>query len=233
MEKDLIPNPSLQDVRFLIFDLDGTLIDSKLDLALSVNHMCTAMGRPALDHDRIFSLVGHGAPVLARRALGEPVTDEEVNQGVQIFLQYYWDHMLDNTATYPGVTEAIEALSEYSLAVLTNKPVNFSRAILHGLGLAGCFVEVYGGNSFEQKKPHPVGIFELLEQTGTGLRESMMVGDSDTDVLTGRNAGIWTCGVKYGFGSHTLEAAPPDFLLENLMELPTLLNGRHRPQSES
>ena len=226
-------NPSLQDIRLLIFDLDGTLIDSKLDLALSVNHMCTTMGRTALDHDRIFSLVGQGAPVLVRRALGEPVTDEEVQQGVQIFLQYYWEHMLDNTATYPGVAEALQALSGYSLAVLTNKPVNFSRAILRGLGLASHFVEVYGGNSFAQKKPHPVGVFKLLEQTGTGLRESMMVGDSDTDVLTGRNAGIWTCGVKYGFGSPTLEAAPPDFLLENLMDLATLLNGRHRPHSKS
>ncbi|MEE8256687.1 MAG: HAD-IA family hydrolase [Acidobacteriota bacterium] len=228
-----MPPPSPQDIRLLIFDLDGTLIDSKLDLALSVNHMSVEMGRGTLDHSTIFSYVGRGAPLLVRRVLGvpspeEPVSDVEVEKGLEIFLNYYRDHMLDNTVTYPGVREALDTLKAeggHTLAVLTNKPVRFSREILKGLGLSHHFVEVYGGNSFEVKKPDPVGIRKLLEDTGAGPRETMIVGDSDTDVLTGRNAGVWTCGVTYGFGSYTLPQAPPDFLLDNLRELPPLLNG--------
>lgn len=228
-----MPPPSLQDIRLLIFDLDGTLIDSKLDLALSVNHMSVEMGRRALDHSTIFSYVGRGAPLLVRRVLGgpsseEPVSEVEVEKGLEIFLTYYRDHMLDNTVTYPGVREALDTLKAeggHTLAVLTNKPVRFSREILEGLKLSHHFVEVYGGNSFELKKPDPVGIRKLLEDTGAGPRQTMMVGDSDTDVLTGRNGGVWTCGVTYGFGSYTLAQAPPDFLLDNLQELPPLLNG--------
>ena len=220
-----MPNLTPGDVRLLIFDLDGTLIDSKLDLALSVNYMCVTMGRPALDHETIFSHVGRGAPTLVREVLGEPITDEEIDRAVSIFLQYYGEHMLDNTALYQGVQEGLDALDGYTMAVLTNKPVDFSRAILKGLSLTERFVEVYGGNSFEKKKPDPVGVFKLLEQTGIPKRQSMIVGDTDTDILTGRNADIWTCGVSYGFGSYTLEEAPPDFLLDNLTELPGLLNG--------
>ena len=221
-----MPNSSPRDVRLLIFDLDGTLIDSKLDLALSVNHMCVTMGRPALDHETIFSHVGRGAPTLVREVLGEPFPDDEVDRAVSIFLEYYREHMLDNTVLYPGVREGLDALDSFTMAVLTNKPVNCSRAILKGLGLAERFVEIYGGNSFEKKKPDPVGVFKLLEQTGTEKRQSMIVGDTDTDILTGRNADIWTCGVSYGFGSYTLGEAPPDFLLDNLRELPSLLNGK-------
>ena len=224
-----MPNPSPRDVRLLIFDLDGTLIDSKLDLALSVNHMCVAMGRPALDHETIFSHVGRGAPTLVREVLGEPLPDEEVDRAVEIFLEYYWEHMLDNTVLYPGVRKGLDALDGFTMTILTNKPVNFSRAILKGLKLADYFIEVYGGNSFEKKKPDPVGVFKLLQQTGIPKRQSMIVGDTDTDIITGRNADIWTCGVTYGFGSYTLEGAPPDFLLDNLTELPGLLNGKPKP----
>ena len=227
------PSPC-PDIRLLIFDLDGTLIDSKLDLALSVNHMSVEMGRGALDHSTIFSYVGGGAPLLVRRVLSGPssektVSDGEGEKGLEIFLSYYRDHMLDNTVPYPGVREALDTLKAgggRALAVLTNKPVRFSREILKGLELSHHFAEVYGGNSFEQKKPDPVGIRKLLEETGAGPRETMMVGDSNTDVLTGRNAGVWTCGVTYGFGSHTLAQAPPDFLVQNLLELAPLLNGR-------
>ena len=123
------------DVRVLIFDLDGTLIDSKLDLAHAINAMLEHMGRQPLAHDTIFSMVGNGAPVLVRRALGEGVTDQEADDGLAYFLGYYRTHMLDNTVAYPGVREGLDLLKNNPLAVLTNKPVNFSRAILDGLGL--------------------------------------------------------------------------------------------------
>jgi phosphoglycolate phosphatase len=126
-----------------------------------------------------------------------------------IFLDYYREHMLDHTTLYPGVRGGLEQLGDRTLAVLTNKPVRFSREMLERLGLAPLFTAIYGGNSFPQKKPDPVGVEKLMADTGARERQTLMVGDSDTDVLTGRNAGVWTCGVTYGFGAHTLEETPP------------------------
>jgi len=213
-------NGKFGGVRVLIFDLDGTLIDSKLDLALAVNAALEHLGRPALEHDTIFSYVGGGAPMLVRRALGEAVTDEEVEAGLAYFLSYYRAHMLDHTVPYPGVREGLELLSRYSMAVLTNKPVRFSKAILDGLGLGRHFRYVYGGNSFQTKKPDPEGVNVLLRDLEVIPREAMMVGDSDVDVRTARNAGTWACGVTYGLGFDGMREHPPDVMLDSLVELP-------------
>lgn len=209
----------------MIFDLDGTLVDSKTDLASSVNAMRQRMGFAPLAHDLIASYVGHGVTILVRRVLGEQATEEEVERGMAIFLDYYGLHMLDNTTIYPGVREALEELGDRRLAVLTNKPLHFSREMLQRLGIAGSFSFIYGGNSFSQKKPDPVGVRTLMSDTGIPASQTLMVGDSDTDVLTGRNAGVWTCGVTYGFGAHTLENTPPDIVLDDLRDLTLLLNG--------
>jgi len=212
-------------VRVLIFDLDGTLIDSKLDLAYSVNAMLEHMGRAPLVHESIYSMVGNGVPVLVRRALGEGATDAEVAEGMPYFLSYYREHMLDNTVTYPGVREGLDLLVGRPMAVLSNKPVKFSQAIIEGLGLARYFRYIYGGNSFEKKKPDPVGVEILLRDFAVSQREAMMVGDSEVDVKTARNAGIWACGVTYGLGSEGLRVNPPDLMLDSLAELPAHLDG--------
>ena len=150
------------NVRVLIFDLDGTLIDSKLDLAHAVNAMLEHMGRTPLAHDMVYSYVGNGAPMLVRRALGEGATDADCEKGLAHFLAYYRAHMLDNTVTYPGVREGLEKLKGKAMAVLTNKPVRFSEEILNGLGLSRYFKFIYGGNSFEKKKPDPMGVETIL-----------------------------------------------------------------------
>lgn len=134
--------------------------------------------------------------------------------------------MLDHTVTYPGVREALEEVADRKLAVLTNKPVKFSQAILEGLGLSRYFTHVYGGNSFEQKKPDPVGLVTIMRESAAVAAQTMIVGDSDTDVLTGRNAGVWTCGVTYGLAPETLVTTPPDFVLDDLRDLPSLLYDR-------
>jgi len=210
----------------LVFDLDGTLVDSKKDLALSVNAMREQMQLEPLPFELIASYVGQGVQTLVRRALGGQASDANVEKGLGFFLEYYYIHMLDNTHTYPGVREALEELSDRRMAVLTNKPVRFSREMLARLGIASCFAYVYGGNSFPQKKPDPIGVNKLMDDLKTPRLQTMMVGDSDTDVLTGRNARVWTCGVTYGFGASTFKDAPPDLLLDDLRELPPLLNGR-------
>jgi len=219
-------NKRFSDVRVLIFDLDGTLIDSKLDLANSINAMLEHMGRARLPHEKIYGMVGNGAPVLVRRALGQDVTDDEAKDGLGFFLSYYRTHMLDNTVTYPGVREGLKLLGKYPMAVLTNKPVRFSQAIIDGLGLAPHFKFVYGGNSFEKKKPDPMGVEAVLKELGAAPGEAMMVGDSEVDVRTARNAGIWACGVSYGLGAEGLGVHPPDILVDSLTELPAYLNGQ-------
>src|SRR5208282_270086 len=152
-------NGKFAGVRALIFDLDGTLIDSKLDLAHSVSATLAHMGRSSLPHETIYSYVGNGASVLVQKALGEGVTDAEVEEGLRFFLSYYRAHMLDNTVMYPGVREGLELIAGHpmavAMAVLTNKPVRFSKSILAGLGIARYFKYVYGGNSFATKKPDP------------------------------------------------------------------------------
>ncbi|HKV27274.1 MAG TPA: HAD-IA family hydrolase [Candidatus Acidoferrales bacterium] len=211
-------------VSALVFDLDGTLIDSKLDLALSMNATLEYLGRKPMDHDQIFSYVGSGVPVLIKRALGEPASEEEIERGIVHFLDYYRAHMLDNTVLYPGVRDALDALlAGRSLAVLTNKPVKFSQAIIAGLQMGNYFRFVYGGNSFEKKKPDPMGLNTLLREFGVAPRQTMMVGDSDVDIQTARNAGTWACGVTYGMGSAKLPACCPDLLLDNLADLPACL----------
>jgi phosphoglycolate phosphatase len=212
------------DVRVLIFDLDGTLIDSGVDLALSVNATLKEMGHASQTHDQIFSYVGQGAPRLIEQALGTGATRDECEQALAFFLSYYRQHMLDNTVTYPGVREGLAALDGMPMAVLTNKPVRFSRQILEGLGLAAYFRYIYGGNSFETKKPDPAGMGVLLRDFGASPKQAMLVGDSEVDVQTARNAGTWCCCVTYGLGSTQLAKNPPDLLVHSLTELATHLD---------
>ena len=212
------------DIRLLIFDLDGTLIDSKLDLANAVNAARASLRLGPMDHDTISSYIGNGAPMLIRRALGPDFEEEDVARALEFFLGYYRQHKLDNTRLYPGVREALNSFGDRILVVLTNKPVRISREILEGLGASGYFRCVFGGNSFETKKPHPEGVQNILEDSGVPPDQAMIVGDSDVDVLTGRNAGIHTCGVTYGFAPHTFETHPPDLLVRDLGELAALLD---------
>jgi phosphoglycolate phosphatase len=211
-------------MNLLIFDLDGTLIDSKLDLAHSVNATRLHMGMKDLPHERIFSFVGNGAPTLIRRSLEPGASEEQIEQALAFFLAYYREHMLDYTTLYPGVTETLDALlaSGKSMAVLTNKPVRISKAIIDGLGLSKHFFQIYGGNSFDQKKPHPIGIETLMSEAGVAAASAMMIGDSSVDVQTARNAGIKACGVTYGFQPETLAAEPPDFLIDRFEDLPAV-----------
>ncbi|MGB0076266.1 MAG: HAD-IA family hydrolase [Candidatus Sulfotelmatobacter sp.] len=212
-------------IKLVIFDLDGTLIDSRLDLVHSVNAALHHIGRPELPDDVIASYVGDGAPILIQRALGGEAVDEAiVRQGLQFFLSYYREHKLDHTTVYHGVHEALAAIQHTSdknrrkMAVLSNKPVGPSRAIVEALKL-GPFAQIYGGNSFASKKPDPEGARKLLEENGVRAEETVIIGDSHVDVETGANAGLWTVGVTYGFAPHTLEECSPDLLVDKPQEL--------------
>ncbi|SRR6266496_3576311 len=219
-----------QNIRLVIFDLDGTLIDSRLDLVHSVNAALRHIGRPELPEDVIASYVGDGAPTLIRRALGAEADDDRlVRTGLEFFLAYYREHKLDHTTLYDGIVDALRVIQgrngwSRKMAVLTNKPVNPSRAIVEALGLAPFFVQVYGGNSFTTKKPDPEGARTLLQETGVGAQHTLVVGDSHVDVSTARNAGLWSCGVTYGFAPHTLSPDPPDVAVDSAGELAELFS---------
>lgn len=234
-----------RNIKLVIFDLDGTLIDSRLDLVHSVNAALRHIGRPELPDDVIASYVGDGAPILIQRALGGEAVDEKlVKKGLEFFLAYYREHKLDHTTVYPGIAEALVAIQKpafsgevrgklngapRTLAVLSNKPVNPSRAIVEALGLKRFFAEVYGGNSFATKKPDPEGARKLLHEHDARPEQAAIVGDSHTDVETGRNAGLWTIGVTYGFAPHTLEAEPPDVLVDSPHELAAVFSEHDLP----
>jgi phosphoglycolate phosphatase len=205
----------------LIFDLDGTLIDSRIDLANSVNATRDSMGLLPLNNETVYSYVGNGVPVLIKRALGEGATEHDLARAQEFFLTYYRSHMLDFTTLYPGTSEALSRLNEagVKLAVLTNKPVRFSQAIVEGLGIAPYFLHVYGGNSFEQKKPHPMGIETLMAECGAERETTVMVGDSAVDVQTARNACVHAWGVSYGFQPETFAAHPPDWMAHSMAEV--------------
>jgi len=208
-------------VDLLIFDLDGTLIDSKLDLAHAVNAARGHAGMEPLDNETVYSYVGEGAPTLIRRALGPGASDEMVRSALEFFLAYYNQHLIDYTLLYPGVRETLDRLTSggVRMAVLTNKPVRMSKAIVEALGVASHFAQVYGGNSFEQKKPHPVGIETLVTECGVTRDRTMMVGDSAVDIRTARNAEVQVCGVTYGFQPETLIEHPPDLLVDRIEQL--------------
>jgi phosphoglycolate phosphatase len=213
----------LTPVRGLIFDLDGTLIDSKTDLIHSVNAMLREKGKVELPAETVASYIGNGAPQLVARAMGNAASEEEKRSALEFFLAYYETHKMDTTVPYPGVAEALEQLAVLPMSVLTNKPVRISVRILEQMKLAKYFRAIYGGNSFEKKKPDPTGTNAILRELGLKPHEVLFVGDSEVDVQTARNAGTWAATVNFGFGAHDRTVHPPDLYLERMTDLVALL----------
>jgi phosphoglycolate phosphatase len=222
MIERLRPLPSATSLRLIAFDLDGTLIDSRADLVASVNATLAHLGRHPLPDAVIASYIGDGVHMLVRRALGDPEHEEIVTDAVSFFLTYYRVHKLDHTYVYEGVLNALaaiaRALPDTSIAVLTNKPVRPSEDICAALRLAPHCFRIYGGNSFETKKPDPLGLETLMREAAATPEQTLMIGDSDVDVLTARNAGASVIGCRFGLAPHSLADAPPDCLVDSPSE---------------
>ncbi len=213
--------------RLVVFDLDGTLLDSSRDLATATNAALAAVapGVTPLSLEVVRSFVGEGAGVLIARSLAEAGIRKRAEEVLPTFLDFYRRCLLETTRLYPGVGETLGRLGGRTLAVLTNKPGDMSRAILAGLGVADRFARIYGGGDFPGRKPDPAGLLLLLEELGARPEEAVLVGDSAVDVLTGRAAGVITVGVTYGLNPESLREAPPDVTLSDIRDLPPLLAG--------
>jgi len=229
----------VEKLKLLVFDLDGTLIDSAQDLCNSVNAALREFGYAALPDPVVASFVGNGAPMLVRRALAasastvpEAVDQKLLDDTLAFFLKYYRAHKLDFTYAYEGVLEALAALKQLHdapgtpqrlMAVLTNKPVRPAQGICEGLGMADYFTHIFGGDSFPTKKPDPIGLHALMKEAGALPEETVMIGDSRVDVQTARNAGTWAVGCAFGFGPQNLMETPPDVVVDRAREWINLL----------
>ncbi|MGC9292878.1 MAG: HAD family hydrolase [Acidobacteriaceae bacterium] len=219
-----LPKDSL---RLYVFDLDGTLIDSRADLVLSVNATLRRFHHKELPDEIIASYIGDGVGMLVRRAFGDPEDTHLLDDALLYFLTYYREHKLDNTYVYDGVLPVLEALHKHHpearMAVLTNKPVGPSRAICEALGLAPYLFRIYGGDSFATKKPDPFGLETLIREAGVTAAETVMIGDSEVDVLTAQNCGAYCIGCSYGLSPLSLETVPPDALARTPHDILRLL----------
>ena len=211
--------------RLIIFDLDGTLVDSRADLSAAVNHALHAMGLPAVPLETVSSYVGEGARILMQRALGEH--QDRIEQGLALFMAYYRVHLLDHTRLYPGIAELLEALAARpgTLAVLSNKPEAMTRAVLEGLGVLRYFAAVLGGDSLPARKPDPAGIDHLRSLTATPRESVLVVGDSAIDARTAAAAGVAFCGVAWGLAPDSLRAAPVRHVITHPRELLAVVDG--------
>jgi phosphoglycolate phosphatase len=214
----------LSHIRALIFDLDGTLIDSQQDLINATNATLRGLGRDELPAVTVSSFIGHGAAKLVARALGPDATEREQANALEIFLRHYEANKLDYTRAYPGVPEALEKLFPMPLAVLTNKPLLPSRQVLESLDLAKYFGAIYGGDSLATRKPDPLGARQILQEFAVLASDALIIGDSEVDVQTARNAGMLAATVNYGFGVHDRAKFPADLYLDRLTDLVPLLH---------
>jgi len=204
----------------LIFDLDGTLVDSRRDIATSVNLTLGELGIPKREPELIYGYIGGGVHNLMRNSLTEEHAGL-LDKSVDIFWAFYKEHVLDTTNTFPGIMKMIELLSDSKrMAIATNKPYAHTHILLHGLDLARYFVSIQGWKMGLAVKPDPAIVLMALDEAGTPKDRAVMIGDGTNDVLAARAAGIKSCAVGYGYGvKEKIMAAAPDYYAESVEDI--------------
>lgn len=212
-----------KEVKAVLFDLDGTLTDSALDLSISVNYMLEKLGFEPQPLENIYRYIGRGVRNMLAQALGQDRATE-LEKGMDIFRQHYWEHCLDNTSLYPGARDAIEQLNGFKKAVVTNKTRMFAVKVLEGLNVAHYFDIILGGDDYPALKPSPTPIIIACEKINESAENSLMVGDSIPDMQCAVSAGAMACGVTYGLGTRVeLLNNGAQWLINSLLDLPKLI----------
>jgi len=213
----------MKKLDLLIFDLDGTIIDSKLDLCNAVNYTLRELGHAEKDVDLIAKYIGRGLSNFIKSTLGE-VGEENIQKAREIFMKRYEGHLLDNTVLYPNVQKTLEHFSGNRKAIVTNKLTSMTNTILEGLGAKTHFEKIIGAGDLPENKPSPLPVLTLLNNFKVEEKKAMIIGDMTIDVQTGKNAGILTCSVTYGLGAREdLVTAGPDYIIEDLLELTNII----------
>ena len=206
--------------QLIVFDLDGTLVDSRRDLADAANALITELGGTRLPEHAVGAMVGEGAAVLVRRALGASGLEPDTPDALRRFLDLYDERLLEHTRPYDGMVEVLHALqSRASLAVLTNKPQAATDKLLAGLQLASYFRDVVGGDTSLGRKPAPAGLLELARRAGVERTSTVLVGDSPIDLETARAAGCGIVLARYGFGFRGVELLGSERVIDHPGEL--------------
>lgn len=212
----------MRHIELLIFDLDGTLIDSKRDIANSLNLTFREVGLPELTHERIYTYVGNGVRQLMIDAVGSN-DSKFIDHTLACFEQHYLEHLLDETCLFPGVSEVLAHFEDKKIALATNKPTHYTEKIMTGLNLQAQFDLVLSASPTMQLKPHPAMLLETLQTLDVVPADAIMIGDSLNDIHAAMAAGVSVCGVGYGFGdAQTLKSETPDFFIDECKELMTL-----------
>jgi 2-phosphoglycolate phosphatase len=205
--------------KLIIYDLDGTLVDTRKDIADAANHMLQGMKLPVLPQATIEKFVGHGVQHFIRNCIGND-QPKQIEQGLKLYRAYYHEHMLDHSQLYPGAKEVLDYFKDRFQAVITNKPDPFSLEILKGLGVADYFFHVVAGNSPFPKKPDPGSVQAIMRMKIALPEETIFIGDSPIDIETARNSGVPSVIITHGFVSRDeLESAQPDLLVDHFSEL--------------
>lgn len=203
-------------IKLIIFDLDGTLVNSAADITNALNYAIAPYEFEQLTVEKTISLVGEGISRLIEKLVGQKADLKDIV--LKRFLEYYSAHLTDLTVPYPGVPETLEMLGNYRKAVLSNKREDLSRRLLENLGLSGYFDIIWGSDSVPEKKPSPVPVIEMLKKISCGSDEAVMVGDSNYDIAAGRTAGVRTVAVSYGY-RHVSLLKDADFIIDSMKEL--------------
>ena len=217
-----------KDKKVIIFDLDGTLIDSAPDLAGAINYMLKSLDQNTFDIETIHKWVGNGAQVLVKRALsGNTIIDENLfNKALDIFFKFYAQNLSVNTVTYPHVTETLQILKEngYRLVIVTNKPFDFITPILKELEIIDFFEYFIGGDSLSKKKPDPMPLLHVCDRLNVTVEESVMVGDSRNDILSANGCGMQSIGVTYGYNyNEAISVYNPTVVIDDFKEILEIL----------
>ena len=222
-------------IRLIIFDLDGTLVNSAVDITNALNYAVGPYGFEQLTVDMTISLVGEGVTRLIEKLVGQKAADLKARNLKEVvlkrFLEYYSEHLTDLTVPYPGVPETLEMLGNYRKAVISNKREDLSRRLLENLGLSGYFYFIWGSDSVPEKKPSPVPILKLLEIFNVSRNEALIIGDSNYDIESGRAAGIKTVAVTYGFRSREV-LKDADFIIDSFNELLNVIAQINEPKAQ-